>query len=138
MIKQVKPNHTCRNQNCHKGDDGGRKMYYACNSCVRGKPSFWQEFCCSLECYQEYMAQLDAHRSAETKETTVEKPVVIEEKKEPEVVKAEPVIEKENKSVEVSVAPITEEKAEVTTVTNNFSNHASKKNKKKWNPYLGN
>ena len=58
MRKGVKPNHTCKNLNCHKGEDGGPKRYYACNSCVRNKPAFWQEYCCSIECYEAWIEQM--------------------------------------------------------------------------------
>jgi len=47
-----KPNHTCRNMNCHKGADGGRKQYYACDVCDR---TSYRVIACSPECYAEIM-----------------------------------------------------------------------------------
>ena len=112
MLKRQgnKPNHTCKNINCHKGDDGGPKRYYACNSCVRGKPAFWQEFCCSVECYEEWVEQM---KEVERGKTFVrEKPAkpaeeVKEEKKEeplhsptekPEEIKKESKVEEDGES----------------------------------------
>lgn len=84
MLKRqaMKPNHTCKNLNCHKGDDGGPKRYYACNSCVKGKPAFWQEYCCSIDCYEEWVEQMKEVEQGKT--LTREEPTkpIIEEKKE--------------------------------------------------------
>lgn len=58
-MSEIKPNHICKNANCHKGTDGGRKHYYACNLC--DKRFNWRSVGCSMECYTEYQKQvLDA------------------------------------------------------------------------------
>lgn len=51
-MKDRKPNHICRNPNCHKGEDGGRKHYYACDFCDRTNQ--WRAFTCSIECFKEF------------------------------------------------------------------------------------
>ena len=73
-MKRTNANHVCRNANCHKGINGGRKEYYACNSCVKDKPTFWQAYCCSIECYQEYMLNLEKQKAGQAvkEPTTVE------------------------------------------------------------------
>lgn len=38
--------------NCHKGEDGGRKKYYACDVCDR---TSYRVIACSPECYAEIM-----------------------------------------------------------------------------------
>lgn len=55
-MSEIKPNHICKNVNCNKGADGGKKHYYACDYCDR---TFnWKSVACSKECYQEYMKQV--------------------------------------------------------------------------------
>ena len=58
-------NHICKNKNCTKGTDGGRKHYYACNYCARTLS--WRSVACSLECYNEYVAQVIESRSKNKK-----------------------------------------------------------------------
>lgn len=53
-ILKLKLNHICCNPNCHKGDNGGRKAYFACDYCDR--TNTWKSICCSVECYNEFMA----------------------------------------------------------------------------------
>lgn len=53
-MKEIKPNHICKNSNC-------RKEYYACDYC--GKTLAWRSMACSLPCYAEYMKQVDAARA---------------------------------------------------------------------------
>lgn len=60
-MSEIKPNHVCKNINCHKGADGGRKHYYACNLC--DKRNNWRSVACSLECYEEYQKQVLEARS---------------------------------------------------------------------------
>lgn len=141
MVNTI-PNHICRNPNCHKGEDGGPKHYYQCNSCIRreGKQSFWKMYACSLECYTELLAireaegvnirpQLEGEDKPSTQATPIKiEPVKVEIKTEakvqeevkPEVeVKAEPVVqaevkeEKKDTEAEVKVEEKKEVKAEV-------------------------
>lgn len=56
-----KPNTLCKNRNCTKGTDGGRKHYYACRYCTHSEN--WRSVACSWECYMEYQAQLIEARS---------------------------------------------------------------------------
>lgn len=51
-----KPNTLCKNINCNKGEDGGRKHYYSCRFCVRDEN--WRSMACSWECYMEYNNQV--------------------------------------------------------------------------------
>lgn len=60
-MSEIKPNHICKNTNCHKGIDGGRKHYYACNTC--DKRNNWRSVACSLDCYDEYQKQVLEARS---------------------------------------------------------------------------
>ena len=53
-IKQ--PNTLCKNRNCTKGADGGRKHYYACRYCTHSEN--WRAMACSWECYLEYQTQI--------------------------------------------------------------------------------
>lgn len=54
------PNHVCANPKCRKNEDGtGPAHYYACDSCVQGKPGFWKEYCCSIECFQQWVADME-------------------------------------------------------------------------------
>lgn len=46
------PNTLCKNPNCHHGEDGGRKYFYACAYCTGTKK--WKAYCCSPECWDEY------------------------------------------------------------------------------------
>ena len=50
---KLKPNHICKNINC-------RKEYYACDYC--GKTQNWRSMACSIECYDEYMKQIEQSR----------------------------------------------------------------------------
>lgn len=52
MAQIKKPNTICRNPNCKHGENGGRKMFYACMTCLRSEN--WKAYCCSAECYEEY------------------------------------------------------------------------------------
>jgi hypothetical protein len=54
-MQKQKPNHICKNPGCHKGENGQKKEYYVCNHCVEGKPIFWKMYCCSEECFQEWI-----------------------------------------------------------------------------------
>lgn len=58
-------NHICKNPNCTKGTDGGRKKFYACKFC--DKTQNWRSVACSFECYQEYMDLVIAERSKNKK-----------------------------------------------------------------------
>lgn len=49
----LKPNHICKNINC-------KKEYYACDYC--GKTQNWRSMACSIECYNEYMKQIQQSR----------------------------------------------------------------------------
>lgn len=51
-----KPNTLCKNVNCTKGDNGGRKHYYSCRFCVREEN--WRSLACSWECYMEFNDQV--------------------------------------------------------------------------------
>ena len=51
-----KPNTLCKNVNCTKGENGGRKHYYSCRFCVRDKN--WRSMACSWECFMEYNDQV--------------------------------------------------------------------------------
>ena len=53
-IMKLKPNHVCCNPNCKKGEDGGRKKYFACDYCDR--INSWKSICCSLDCYNEFIS----------------------------------------------------------------------------------
>ena len=55
------PNTICKNRNCTKGSDGGRKHYYTCRYCVHSVN--WRSVACSEECYDEYMRQVALARS---------------------------------------------------------------------------
>lgn len=52
MVRDKQPNTICRNPNCTHGEDGGRKHFYACLSCLRSQR--WKAYCCCIECYEEY------------------------------------------------------------------------------------
>lgn len=52
MAQIKKPNTICRNPNCTHGEDGGRKKFYACLTCLRKES--WRAYCCCIECYEEY------------------------------------------------------------------------------------
>ena len=52
MAQIKKPNTICRNPNCTHGEDGGRKTFYACLTCLRKES--WRAYCCCIECYEEY------------------------------------------------------------------------------------
>ena len=69
MIK--KPNTLCRNINCTNGDDGGRKYFYACLSCLRNES--WRAYCCSIECYDAYIEAILKSRSVERKDRLPER-----------------------------------------------------------------
>jgi len=57
----LEPNHICKNINCTKGEDGGRKHFYACDYC--NKTYSWRSMACCIECYDEYMMQVAQARS---------------------------------------------------------------------------
>ena len=54
----MKPNHKCANSKCTTGEDGGRKLYYACDYCDR--TASWRSICCSIECYEQYTRDTNA------------------------------------------------------------------------------
>lgn len=56
-----KPNTLCKNVNCHKGADGGRKHYYTCRYCVHTEN--WRAMACSEECYDAYQEQVRLSRT---------------------------------------------------------------------------
>lgn len=56
-----RPNTICKNINCHKGEDGGRKHYYTCRYCVHSEN--WRAMACSEECYTAYQEQVKAART---------------------------------------------------------------------------
>jgi len=58
---EKKPNTICKNRDCNKGADGGRKHYYTCRYCVHTEN--WRSVACSIECYHEYMKQVEEARS---------------------------------------------------------------------------
>lgn len=55
------PNTICKNRNCTKGKDGGRKHYYTCRYCAR--TANWRSVACCEECYQEYLKQVAEARA---------------------------------------------------------------------------
>lgn len=66
MAQIKKPNTICRNPNCTKGEDGGRKHYYSCMTCLRKES--WRSYCCSVECYENYTQMvLDKRAQAKAK-----------------------------------------------------------------------
>lgn len=54
------PNTVCKNRNCTKGKDGGRKHYYSCKYCVHSVS--WRSVACCEECYEEYLRQVKEAR----------------------------------------------------------------------------
>lgn len=54
------PNTICRNKNCTKGENGERKKFYACKYCL--KTENWRSFCCSRECFDEYVDAVNKAR----------------------------------------------------------------------------
>ncbi len=56
-----KPNTICKNRNCTKGKDGGRKVFYSCKYCVHTVSQ--QSVACCDECYEEYLQQLKEARA---------------------------------------------------------------------------
>lgn len=50
------PNTICKNRNCTKGKDGGRRIFYSCKYCVHTISK--QSIACCDECYEEYLAQV--------------------------------------------------------------------------------
>lgn len=52
-MKEREPNHICRNPKCNKGENGGKKHYYACDYCDRTNQ--WRAFGCCPECYKEFI-----------------------------------------------------------------------------------
>lgn len=60
------PNTLCKNRDCHKGVDGGRKHYYTCRYCAHSEN--WRAVACSWECYTAYMEQLAQARGTWTKD----------------------------------------------------------------------
>lgn len=58
------PNTICKNRDCTKGEDGGRKHYYACRYCAHSEN--WRAVACSWECYLAYSEQvIEARRKDE-------------------------------------------------------------------------
>lgn len=55
-----KPNTVCKNRNCTKGKDGGRKVFYSCKYCVHTISK--QSVACCDECFEEYLAQVTEAR----------------------------------------------------------------------------
>lgn len=70
VIKELKPNHVCCNPKCTKGDDGGRKKYYACDYCDRIRT--WKSMCCSVECFNEMFGSADKAAPIRTDKTEEE------------------------------------------------------------------
>lgn len=56
-----KPNTICKNRNCTKGKDGGRKHYYSCKFCVHTVNK--RSVACCDECYDEYQKQVEDARA---------------------------------------------------------------------------
>lgn len=56
-----KPNTICKNRDCHKGEDGGRRHYFVCRYCTHTEN--WRAVACCWECYMAYQEQLIAARS---------------------------------------------------------------------------
>lgn len=56
-----KPNTICKNRDCHKGEDGGRRHYFVCRYCTHTEN--WRAVACCWECYMAYQAQLISARS---------------------------------------------------------------------------
>ena len=83
-----KPNHVCRNPGCHNGEDGGRLHYYSCNACDRRKGIYWREWCCSIECYQEWMLYQEKEQAKVEEQAQAE--ALVEEPKVEEVKAEEP------------------------------------------------
>lgn len=55
VSSEPEPNHKC--QWCGK-------MYYACNSCIKGKRAvFWKEWCCSEDCFAHYVQKLESNKN---------------------------------------------------------------------------
>lgn len=55
------PNTICKNRDCRRGADGGRKHYYSCRFCVRTEN--WRSVACCWECYTAYLDQVREARS---------------------------------------------------------------------------
>ncbi len=55
-MAQKTPNTICKNRNCTRGKDGGRKHYYTCRYCAHTVN--WRSVACCEECYEAYMLQL--------------------------------------------------------------------------------
>lgn len=66
-----KPNTVCKNRNCTKGKDGGRKVFYTCKYCVHTMSNL--SVACSDECFEEYMKQVAEARNHGTPLTFEEK-----------------------------------------------------------------
>ena len=66
MSEIRKPNTICRNPNCTHGEDCGRKHFYACLACLRTES--WRAYCCSRECYEEYVQLVLFNRSKSREE----------------------------------------------------------------------
>lgn len=58
-VKQ--PNTICKNRDCHRGADGGRKHYFSCRYCAHTEN--WRSVACCWECYMAYQSQLIAARA---------------------------------------------------------------------------
>ena len=86
-----KPNHVCRNPGCHNGEDGGRLHYYSCNACDRRKGIYWREWCCSIECYQEWMLYQEKEQAKVEEQAQAE--ALVEEPKVEEIKAEESKIE---------------------------------------------
>lgn len=65
------PNTVCKNRNCTKGKDGGRKIFYSCKYCVHTVSK--QSVACCDECYEEYLTQVTKARENGTPLTFEEK-----------------------------------------------------------------
>lgn len=60
------PNTLCKNRDCHKGADGGRKHYYTCRFCAHSEN--WRSVACCPECFDAYMQQVAEARGKLTPE----------------------------------------------------------------------
>lgn len=56
-----KPNTICKNRNCTKGKDGGRKVFYSCKYCVHTVNK--RSVACCDECFEEYIRQVNEARA---------------------------------------------------------------------------
>lgn len=63
------PNTICKNRDCHRGADGGRKHYYACRYCTHSEN--WRAVACCPECYTAFLKQVEEARAKGKEADTV-------------------------------------------------------------------